>query len=94
MNMAQNNTMTSTFELPDSYQPGIVLRVRTNNRGFENNYKIRNSEGEVVLSRGGLNNNTTYSDTLNYPAGCYTLEMQDTGEDGLEFWANPGQGGR
>ncbi len=89
---AANNQMTSTFELPDSYQVGTILRLRTNARGFENNFTIKNSEGDVILSRGGLNNNSTYNDTLNFAAGCYTLELFDQGDDGLEFWNNPGQG--
>ena len=40
----------------------------------------------------GFEANTTYKDTLDLPTGCYTLEMTDTGENGLNWWAASAQG--
>ena len=31
---------------------------------------------------------TTYNDTLTLDPGCYTFEITDTDDDGIDFWAN------
>ncbi|MGB0917779.1 MAG: LamG-like jellyroll fold domain-containing protein [Flavobacteriales bacterium] len=89
---ADNNFYKSHYELSDSYEENFVVQLKTNNNGFENSYEIRDMEGNVVFERSNLANNTYYRDTLNLPNGCYTLELTDTGEDGLQWWANSSQG--
>jgi len=37
-------------------------------------------------------NNTVYTDDLMFPAGCYSLDFRDSGEDGLSFWFFPENG--
>ena len=46
----------------------------------------------MVLSKSNLGPNKTYLDTLKLAKGCYTLELIDEGNDGLDYWAYPGQG--
>jgi hypothetical protein len=87
-----NNAQTSNFVLPDMYNDALFIHLKTNNRAYENSYVIKDHEGNTVFSKAGLSNNTNYYDTLNLPDGCYTLEMNDTGGDGLKFWANSAQG--
>ncbi len=87
-----NNTKSSHFELPDMYDEQIVIMLKTNNNANENEYFIKDHEGNVIFSRTDLEDNTSYFDTLDFVTGCYTLEMTDTGNDGLSFWANSGQG--
>lgn len=89
----ENDYIKTHFEIPDNYTAGIKLELRTNNRASQNSYTIKNEAGVVMLSRNNLSNNTTYKDTLNYPPGCYTLELLDTGNDGLSYWANTAAGG-
>ncbi len=87
-----NNTQTSNFELPDMYDDILYIYLKTNNNAYQNSYVIKDETGNVVLSKSGLSNNSYYQDTLNVPDGCYTLEMIDTGNDGIDFWANTAQG--
>jgi hypothetical protein len=87
-----NNTQTSNFILPDIYTQDFYIFLETNNYASENSYVIKDHEGNVVFTRSSLTNNTYYYDTLNLATGCYTLEMTDSGNNGLEFWANTSQG--
>lgn len=89
---ADNNALSSKFEFPDYYGSNFVIELRTNNNANQNSYVIKDLSGNVVHSQGNFANNTTYFDTLNLPVGCYTLELTDTGNDGLSFWANSQQG--
>jgi hypothetical protein len=88
----ENNTMTSNYTLPDIYDDELYISLYTNNRANQNSYVIKDIEGNIVFSRDNMNNNTYYKDTLDLADGCYTLEMIDSGNDGLSFWANPSQG--
>lgn len=84
---ANNNYMTSSFaEAAILDDPDLILQTRTNNRGSENRYTIKDYNGEVVLERNNMSNGTTYSDEISLPAGCYSLDFEDDGDDGLEFW--------
>ena len=91
-----NNTLQSAFEVPVStnYIPSLVVRINTNNRGYETGYTIRDVDGNVVAERatGSMNSNQQYFDTYELEPGCYVYSIYDTGEDGLQWWANPGQG--
>ena len=90
---ANNNQMISEFTPAKVFDvPALFLQLKTNNRGFENSYTIRNLYGDVILSRDGMGNNTTYKDDIVLIKGCYTLDVVDTGGDGLQFWANSGAG--
>lgn len=89
---AQNDSMSSTFVLPDVYKPNFIISLRTNNLASQNSYRIRGMDGNIVYFKGNLTNNTTYNDTIKLPEGCYTFELDDTGNDGLSFWANSAQG--
>ncbi len=87
-----NDTQISHFELPDMFDEQIVIMLKTNNHAGENAYVIKDFEGNIIFTRDNLENNTMYLDTLDFVPGCYTIEMTDSGDDGLSFWANPGQG--
>ncbi len=84
---AANNSMRSTFTPARFFEEAdLLLQIRTNNRPQENRYTIRDGSGNVVLSRNNMSANTTYRDDIALPAGCYTLDFQDDGDDGLDFW--------
>jgi hypothetical protein len=89
---AQNNTMYSTFSLPPEYDNQLIFEIKTNNVPGENYYDIFDDHGNVILHKGSLTANTDYNDTVTFATGCYSLHLFDGGEDGLSFWANPGQG--
>lgn len=89
---ADNNRLTSAFELPDWYGENFYIELKTNNNPAENSYVIRDFQGSVVFTKSGLSANTTYKDTLTLTGGCYTLEMTDSGQNGLAWWAATAQG--
>jgi len=47
---------------------------------------LKDEDGTVIFERTSLTNTTEYKDTMDLPAGCYTLELHDSDHDGLGFW--------
>ena len=70
----------------------MIIVLGTNNFGGQNSYTLKDLSGNVIVERSGLANNTFYRDTVFLDDGCYVLELEDTGGNGLEFWAQPSQG--
>ena len=87
-----NNTFRSMVDRPALASTNFTLDVRTNNNAFENSYVIQDVNGNVVASNSLPNANTSYRDDYELPSGCYKLIFTDTGQDGLQWWANPNQG--
>lgn len=85
---AQNNSYKSNFEVVDIMASEFVLEVKTNATAFQNKYRIEDVNGTVILERDNLANNTIYADTLRLSAGCYKYFIEDSGENGIDFWAN------
>jgi hypothetical protein len=56
---------------------------------------LQDSDGKIICTRqfDSSQKNTLLRDTFRLAPGCYQLLVKDTGDDGLEFWANP-RGGR
>jgi len=89
---ADNNTQSTEFDLPDMYNEQVYIYLKNNFLAYQNEYTIKDVEGNIVFSKGNFDNNAVYMDTLDLPQGCYTFEITDSGNDGLEFWANSSQG--
>jgi len=87
-----NDTYVSNFDLPPVYEGDFIVRYKTNNLPNENYWEIRDITGNVVATRTNSSANTTYMDTMNLTPGCYTFHLYDSGDDGLSYWAYPGQG--
>lgn len=83
-----NDYMETSFNLPNVYESGLSLYFRTNNAAFENSYSLTNDAGEIVYSGGGFANNTVYDEVFVLEDGCYTLTFNDSGQDGIAWWAN------
>lgn len=89
---AANDTLYSSFDIPVSFPAGLIFELKTNNYGYETAYTLKDSQGNVLISRSGLGNNITYKDTVNLTTDCYTIYLTDQGDDGLSWWASPNQG--
>lgn len=91
---SENNIMQSTFDRAAvyNYADPVQLRVQTNATGSDYFYSIKNESGSVVFLRNSMSSNTVYTDDLMFPAGCYTLDFRDAGQDGLSFWFFPENG--
>ena len=84
-----NNSMTSEYEVPDIYySPGIIVGFRTNGAASESYYQVKDANGNIIFTKTGLSNNTTYIDTIMLNEGCYDITLYDTDDDGISFWAN------
>lgn len=85
-----NNTMTSEIVIPDVLDTdAIVVYVRTNLAASDNEYFIKDMEGNVIFERKDLTNNTVYLDTVYLETGkCYHFLLTDASKNGLSFWAN------
>ncbi|TXC78616.1 LamG-like jellyroll fold domain-containing protein [Luteibaculum oceani] len=83
---APNNSYRSPYTPVPVYEKGLTLNYRTNTRGWESSYRILDMAGNVVTQKSGFTSNTTYSDDLELPNGCFRLEFMDDGDDGLYYW--------
>lgn len=86
-----NNYRESVFETVDILPNDVIFQFKTNNLPFENRLKLYDGDGNEILNRNFNQANTTFRDTLQLN-GCYTVEIVDTGNDGLQWWANANQG--
>lgn len=82
----ENDFMSSDFEEVPVYKNQFLVRLKTNNYGGQNSWKIENSEGEIVYSKSNFASNTLNADTVILGNGCFTFTLDDTGGDGLDFW--------
>ena len=85
---SNNNHMYSTFEIPMVIPNKFFFGYKSNLAPQETSYKVIDDQGTVVFTRSGGMASTVYVDTLTLPDGCYTLQIDDTGNDGISFWAN------
>jgi hypothetical protein len=90
----ENDRIRTTFEAPERYNHKIVLELRTNNFPTENTLTLKNEQNQTIhsIAPGSGDANRTWKDTLDLAAGCYTLEIMDSGNDGLQYWANSAAG--
>jgi hypothetical protein len=85
---SHNNKFRSLFNITNVVPSNFIIWFKTNLFGAETSYEITDENGNQVLSRTGLANNTQYRDTLQLGFGCYQFKITDTDEDGIDFWAN------
>jgi hypothetical protein len=87
-----NDSFTTSFAMPDLINIPIVMVLKTNKQAYRYSLVVRDIEGNIILSREGLENTTIYKDTLDLPLGCYSIELTDSEDMGLSYWAYPEQG--
>jgi hypothetical protein len=87
-----NDTFVSPFNKPDLYSKQCVVQLQTNSRASDFTYAVIDADGNFPIFRNFLDNNTLYSDTLEFKPGCYTIQLIDENNLGLSYWAYPGQG--
>lgn len=82
----QNDIMTSAFELPELLPGPVQLEILTNSRGSETSYRILDHSGNILYEGSGFASNSKTIIDLDLAPGCYTLEVDDSGDDGLYYW--------
>ncbi|MBL0048330.1 MAG: T9SS type A sorting domain-containing protein [Bacteroidetes bacterium] len=88
-----DDTAKTMVNIPPMYDSVMIFVFKTNNQPTQNNYTLKNTAGTTLYSRTtGLTANTTYRDTFRLAPGCYRFTFNDTGNDGLSWWANTAGG--
>jgi hypothetical protein len=83
---ANNNTLSTKFDAPESINGPFYVWLTTNNKANENNYRLEDASGTILFQRNSMTNNTQYKDTFDLAPGCYSIILEDTDHDGLSFW--------
>lgn len=83
-----NNSYESTFQIPEVVPNHFLIIFSTNSQASENDYQVKDENGNVLLERDNMSPNTLYRDTLQLGLGCYTFHVNDSDDDGVSFWAN------
>lgn len=91
---AGNNEIRAVFNDPPQYPATVIVGFNNNGGGAETSYRIENEKGEVVYERVNAAAFGMYTDTVSLDTGCYTLTVQDSDCDGLQFFANGDGNGR
>ena len=92
---SNNNHVISSFSLPDVMPTVFKIQLKTNNFPSQNNYSLYDSNGSLIETKTFVTANTIYTYTYQSPQftnGCYRLRVNDTGKDGLQWWASTSQG--
>ncbi|MBN3036557.1 MAG: T9SS type A sorting domain-containing protein, partial [Bacteroidales bacterium] len=87
-----NDSFSTIFNMPDFHAEPFIILLRTNHEAYRYSLRIRDIWGQTWLEWDDLENNTFYQDTIDFPDGCYTLELTDEEDMGLSYWAYPTQG--
>lgn len=80
-----NDRYHSPFMPPVVYPANFIVQFTTNERPEENAWKLYDRWDQVVMERTTLSAATDHFDTLSLPAGCYTLVLTDSGNDGIAY---------
>ncbi len=89
-----NGWMSTTFRRPPTWQytnlddNRMIVWTKTNNVPGETTVEIRHANGNLYWARSYSEANTTYRDTIVLNQGCYRFTVNDSGDDGIDFWAN------
>jgi hypothetical protein len=87
-----NNKGWSNIPIPMVMPREFVVEFKTNNEANQNNYKLTDDQGNILAEKKSLANNTTYRDTVRTGYGCYNFRLEDSGNNGISWWANPNGG--
>ena len=82
----QNDVKTTKFTAPETINAPFYVQFMTNNKAYENKWRLEDESGNVLFERTSLDNSTTYRDTFDLEAGCYSIILEDSDNDGIGFW--------
>lgn len=83
---AQNNALTTNYDSPEVVNGPFFVEFITNNKAFENKWRLEDTDGNIIFERTNLQNQTNYKDTFDLSAGCYSIILEDSDNDGIGFW--------
>lgn len=81
-----NNEIVVPFVAPEAITGEFIVWFTTNNKAYENKWKLMDGQGTTIFERTSLSNSTDYKDTFNLAPGCYSILLEDSDSDGISFW--------
>ena len=81
-----NDVYTTEFEAPETINGPFYVEFNTNNKAFENQWRLEDADGNTIFERTSLLNSTNYKDTFDLAPGCYSVILEDSDNDGIGFW--------
>ncbi|UNY99895.1 hypothetical protein MQE36_05980 [Zhouia spongiae] len=89
-----DNVQSATYQKPDILPGNMVVYFKTNEKPGQNTYRVEDSFGNVVFKKDStdLMPNKLHQDTLKLAEGGYSFIVDDTGNNGLEFWFHAKEG--
>lgn len=91
---AANDHFKSRFELPAELPSDLIIITSMNGASNQTSIRIEDASGNEVFGRPSMPADETFNDTLSLAPGCYTMYVEDSGCDGLDFFANNDGNGR
>lgn len=85
---AFNNKISTKFDIPEFIPADFLISFTSNSASAQNGYSLLDQSGNVIVSRTNFSPNTTYYDTVHLALGCYNFRLEDSGDNGISFWAN------
>ncbi|HIE41299.1 MAG TPA: hypothetical protein EYP80_01405 [Candidatus Aenigmarchaeota archaeon] len=83
-----NDVYSTKYDLPDIYPGTIVIHFKTNLTAHQNTYEFLTNTGVQIWEKKNFENETLYIDTISFLNGCYDFYLYDSGDNGIDFWAN------
>lgn len=81
-----NDYHTTNFDLPDIIETGSSLILQTPKKYSQYiHLTIKDMNGNIVLNRNNVSDNKNYTDKLNLPEGCYTMEIISDENIGISY---------
>ena len=84
----ENNTMTSGFDIPPTYDNILQFQFKSNHEAASLSWILEDENANILYQNGELEQNTVYSDTFRLSKGCYRLIIRNSEGEGLQYWAN------
>lgn len=81
-----NDVKTTKFEAPETINGPFYVQFQTNNKAFENKWRLEDESGNIIFQQTALSNSTLYRDTFDLTPGCYSIVLEDSDNDGIGFW--------
>jgi hypothetical protein len=87
-----NDVYWTKYDLPIVYPGTFVVHFMTNKAASQNHYEFLSNDGDQIWEKKDFENTTLYIDTISFVNGCYDFYLYDSGDNGIDFWAEPEEG--
>lgn len=85
---AENDALTSTFELPPMFYKDFTVALRTNRQAAQQGFtwSLRKIGGTEIASGRNLESERLYESTYRLEPGCYEYQLLNPSGYGLDLW--------